>query len=155
MAEKAGHRPDLVRRPARGEHADLLHAPPFGFAFLSAFGGAGLDQDHRHLLGRHPFVLHQIIAVALIIIFPGSSVTATTPSGKRHAWSARRRPAPADLDSLMRQNGGGSGAAKPADSNSDLLKQLQGGSSGDGKPAEGKGSGRPQRRPPQTVAGQK
>ena len=45
--------------------------PPFGFcAVLPALGGASLHQDDPDLLGAVPFVIIQIIMVAIIITFP-------------------------------------------------------------------------------------
>ena len=56
---EARHRPDLVRRAAGGQHADLVPAPAFRLrAVLPAQRGAEERQDLRHLLGRDSVRLH-------------------------------------------------------------------------------------------------
>ena len=82
---QARHRPGLVRRAARGEHADLVHAPAVRLrALLPAQRRAERRlrrQDHRASASRAvttgqiywgavPFVLIQILMVGLIIAFP-------------------------------------------------------------------------------------
>ena len=81
---QARHRPGLVRRAARGQHADLVHAPAVRLrAVLPAQRRAAerlRRQDHAQadraghdrpdLLGRGAVRLIQIIMVGLIIAFP-------------------------------------------------------------------------------------
>ena len=67
-----GHRPDLVRRADRRQHADVVHASAVRVcAVLSALGRAALDQERRHPLGSIPWVVIMLIMVALVIMFPG------------------------------------------------------------------------------------
>ena len=81
---EARDRPDLVRRDAGREHADLVHAPALRLrAVLPALGrrqGAlhrpghrqahGAGDDGPDLLGRSAFRVIQCIMVALVILFP-------------------------------------------------------------------------------------
>ena len=83
-AETSRHRPDLVRRHPRRQHADLVHASAVRIcAVLSALGGAARSlhrprhrQAHRRrhhradLWGAVPFVVIQVIMVLLVILFP-------------------------------------------------------------------------------------
>ena len=94
---EAGHRPDLVRRAAGGEHADLVHAPAVRLcAVLPAQRGAarGLHRPGHQASrssqvtteqiywGAVPFVLIQIIMVGLIIAFPGIVSTRHQPRAR-------------------------------------------------------------------------
>ena len=70
---KARHRPDLVRRADLRQHPDELHAPAVRVcAVLPTRHSAALGEDVRYLLGRHPWVVLQVILVAIVILWPGS-----------------------------------------------------------------------------------
>ena len=83
-SREARHRPDLVRRAARGQHADVFMHPPFGFAlfFLRRWRRPRtirqVDRTHdiagvttgQIYWGAVPFVAIQCIMVGLIIAFP-------------------------------------------------------------------------------------
>ena len=59
VAAEDGHRPDLVRRADRRQHADLVHAPAVRIrAVLSALGRAALDQELGHPAGLDPLGHH-------------------------------------------------------------------------------------------------
>ena len=104
---QAGHRPDLVRRAAGGEHADLVHAPAVRLrAVLPAQRGAAratttTASRSRPIApvttgqiywGAVPFVIIQVIMVGLIIAFPS-----LVSSGlDKDADDRRRQGVPAD-----------------------------------------------------------
>ena len=59
VAAEDGHRPDLVRRADRRQHADLIHASAVRVcAVLSALGRAALDQELGHSVGLDPLGHH-------------------------------------------------------------------------------------------------
>ena len=73
-ASRARHRPDLVRRDDLRQHADELHASALRLrAVLPARHRPEVDQDQRYLLGAIPWVVLQLMLVAILIAFPGSS----------------------------------------------------------------------------------
>jgi TRAP-type C4-dicarboxylate transport system permease large subunit len=81
---EARHRPDLVRRDPRREHADEFMHPPFGFALFYLRSVAPkedyIDKVTGKLMepvttgqiywGAMPFVVIQVIMVGLVIAFP-------------------------------------------------------------------------------------
>ena len=127
---QARHRPDLVRRAARREHADLVHASAVRLrAVLPAQRGAGagyIDKitgkliaaghDRPDLLGRGAVRLIQVIMVALVIAFPGMVLHALHKIDRRSRddrnpgaaapTSRRRTPARRKIDEKPRQRDG-------------------------------------------------
>ena len=70
VARRARHRPDLVRRAALREHADLVHAPALRLrAVLPARHRAEGGEDQRHLLGRDPLDRRCSWSWSAIVIF--------------------------------------------------------------------------------------
>ena len=94
----------------------FLH-PPFGFAlfFLRSVAPEKVKTTSIYW-GAVPFVIIQLVAVGLIIAFPG-----LVSYGDAGAKPAEQQEL--NLDDLLH---GGSGAAPATDSNSDLMRQLQG-----------------------------
>ena len=72
VAHKLGIDLDLVRRAARREHADLVHAPAVRLrAVLPARHRAARGQEARDIYwGAVPWVALQLIMVALVITVP-------------------------------------------------------------------------------------
>ena len=100
---QARHRPDLVRRAARRQHADLVHASAVRLrAVLPAQrrAGQGLPrqahrQAHRRVTtgqiywGAVPFVLIQIVMIGLVIAFP--QMVMVYKAKERRSTSTRSR----------------------------------------------------------------
>jgi tripartite ATP-independent transporter DctM subunit len=105
--------------------------PPFGFAlfYLRSVAPAAVKTTDIYW-GAIPFVCIQIIMVAIIIIFP--NVVSYGDDAQRAQAQMERdgtAPPPIDLDTMMKQNDGGSDAEnKEKDDNAaaNLMKNLQG-----------------------------